>query len=252
MTLAYKLRSQNIKFWEEINMKKVLLTLYVLFRILLVEGSHLNSELILKTQTGAYFTTALNNSFYNSPVQSLHLTQIEPGRHSLRINEVKFNGRMHNWFEHLIYNGFIDIPAATRVTAVIDSYGRLVITNLIPLIPPVLVTYYNYPSVSYPYGYMVPSAFENLKNIVRNQSFDSSKLKIAKQAIAANNVRTEQVLQLMDLLTFESYKLDLAKFAYQYTVDKQNYFMLYDGFTFQSSINQLAMFIGQGNNLAWQ
>ena len=233
-------------------MKKALLTLYVLFRILLVEGSHLNSELILKTQNGAYFTSALNNNYYNSPVQTLHLTQIEPGRHSLRINEVRFNSWMNNWYDHLIFNGFIDIPATTRVTAMIDNYGRLVITNMIALISPAPVTYYQYPAAPFHYGYMSPASFENLRNVLRNQSFDSSKLKIAKQAITANNVRAEQVLELMDLLTFESYKLDLAKFAYQYTVDKQNYFMLYDGFTFQSSINQLAMYIGQGNNYAWQ
>lgn len=233
-------------------MKKALLTLYVLFRILLVEGTHLNSELVLKTQHGAYFTSALNNNYYNNPVQTLHLSQIEPGRHSLRINEVRFNSWMNNWYDHLLFNGFIDIPASTRITAMIDNYGRLVITNMIALLPPAPVVHYQYSASPFHYGYLSPDAFENLKNVVRNQSFDSSKLKIAKQAIAANNIRAEQVLQLMDLLTFESYKLDLAKFAYQYTIDRHNYFMLYDGFTFQSSINQLGAFTGQGNNYAWQ
>lgn len=233
-------------------MKKTILTLYVLFRILLVEGSHLSSELVLKTQNGAFFITTLNNNFYNTPVRSLHITQVESGRHSLRINEVRFNSWLNSWHDHLIYNGFIDIPVATRVTAMIDNYGRLTITNMIALMPSGPVTYYQHPAAPFQYGIMQPNAFENLMNVVRNQSFDSSKLKIAKQAISTNNVNAGQVLQLMNLLTFESYKLDLAKFAYRYTVDKQNYFILYDGLTFQSSINELGTYTGQGNNYAWQ
>lgn len=240
-------------------MKKALLTIYVLFRILLVEGSHLNSDLMLKLQNGAYFTAALNNSYYNQPVQSLNLSQLEPGKYALRINEVRYNSWMNSWYDHLVYNGYINIPAASHISAMIDNFGRLVFTNLTPIIPPAPVTYYHNPYVPTPYSHtthyynvMSPAVFDNLQQVIRNQSFDSSKLKIAKQAISANNISTQQVLQLMTLLTFESYKLDLAKFAYQYTYDKKNYFMLYDGFTFQSSINQLARHIGQGNHNTWQ
>ncbi|MGI8892717.1 MAG: DUF4476 domain-containing protein [Bacteroidia bacterium] len=237
-------------------MKKALLTIYVLFRILLVEGSHLNSELNLKLQNGGYFTTVLNNyHYYNQPVQSLNLSQPEPGRYALTVKESRYNNWMNSWNEHLVYNGYIDLPAASRVHAMIDNFGRLVVTHIYQLVPPVPVSYHynnNSPHSTHYYNVISPAAFDNLQHVIRNQSFDSSKLKIAKQAIATNNIRSSQVLQLMNLLTFESYKLDLAKFAYSYTLDKQNYFMLYDGFTFQSSINQLSRHIGQGNNYTWQ
>ena len=227
-------------------MKKALLTIYVLFRILLVEGSHPDSELNLKLQNGGYFTATLNNyNYYNQPAQTLNIGQLQPGRYSLIINEVRYSNRMHTWYDHLIYNGFIDIPVATRVSAMIDNYGRMVITNMMALIPPPPVVYHynNYHEPVY-YNIMTPAAFNSLQNVIRNQSFDSSKLKIAKQAIAANNITSAQVLQLMGLFTFESYKLDIAKFAYPYTMDKNNYFIVYDGFTFQSSINQLARYTG--------
>ena len=230
-------------------MKKALLTIYVLFRILLVEGSHLNSEIVLKLQNGNYFTTSLNHYNYNNPVQNLHLSQVEPGRHMLKINELQFNSYYNNWFNHLIFNGYIDIPAATKVVAMIDNYGRFTILNLIPLLAPVPVAYYNTPGYYYNNGMTVP-VFNNLVNVLQKQSFDSSKLKIAKQAISANKVNSEQVLQLMNLFTFESYKLDLAKYAYEHTTDKANYFILYDGFTFRSSIAELARHTGQGIHYA--
>jgi hypothetical protein len=235
-------------------MKKALLTIYVLFRILLVEGSHLHSELSLHLQNGAYFTTVLNNyNYYNQPVQSLNLSQLEPGRYNLVINEVRYNSWMNNWNNHLVYSGHIDVPAASRISAMVDNFGRLVITNMMPFPPPVPVTYHYTPHIPFHHFTGMPSgAFENLQRVIRSQSFDSSKLKIAKQAITANNISSQQVLQLMNLFTFESYKLDLAKFAYPYTTDRQNYFMLYDGFTFQSSINQLARHIGHGNMHKWQ
>jgi hypothetical protein len=235
-------------------MKKALLTLYVLFRILLVEGSHLNSELNLKLQNGNYFTAFLNNyHHYNQPVQVLNLAQLEPGRYNLVINEVRYNSWMNNWNSHLVYSGHIDVPVASHISAVVDNFGRLLITNMMPVLPPVPVTYYNTPYMPFHHFTGMPAgAFENLQHVIRSQSFDSSKLKIAKQAIAANNISSQQVLQLMNLFTFESYKLDLAKFAYPFTTDRQNYFMLYDGFTFQSSINQLARHIGQGNMHKWQ
>jgi hypothetical protein len=186
-------------------------------------------------------------------VQVLNLAQLEPGRYALSVKESRYNNWMNSWYEHMVFNGYVEIPAATRVHAMIDNYGRLVITQMMQMMPPVPVSYNPNQHAPHYYNVLSPAAFDNLQHVIRNQSFDSSKLKIAKQAIAANYVRADQVLQLMRLLTFESYKLDLAKFAYQYTIDKQNYFLLYDGFTFQSSINQLARHIGQGNNdYTWQ
>jgi hypothetical protein len=46
------------------------------------------------------------------------------------------------------------------------------------------------------------------------------------------------------MLTFESNRLDLAKFAYRYAADPNNYFMVNKGFTFNSSIDELSEYIG--------
>ena len=47
----------------------------------------------------------------------------------------------------------------------------------------------------------------------------------------------------MGLLSFESNKLELAKFAYRFVADKQKFFLVNDSFTFESSIGELDRFV---------
>lgn len=86
-------------------------------------------------------------------------------------------------------------------------------------------------------------AFDNLIAGMGNRSFDSDRLRIAKQAVQHHGVSSEQVLQIMQMLTFESSKLTFAKFAHQFVHDPENYFIVNEGFTFSSSISQLDRFI---------
>ncbi|MCF8372573.1 MAG: DUF4476 domain-containing protein [Bacteroidales bacterium] len=54
---------------------------------------------------------------------------------------------------------------------------------------------------------------------------------------------SEQVLELLQMLSFDSYRLDLAKYAYIYTVDKHNYYIVNNAFTFSSNITALNQYI---------
>jgi len=49
------------------------------------------------------------------------------------------------------------------------------------------------------------------------------------------------------LFTFESTKLDLAKYVYSHTCDKKNYYRLFDIFTFESNVVDLKNFITNHN-----
>ena len=85
--------------------------------------------------------------------------------------------------------------------------------------------------------------FDQFKQVLRNETMDDSRLNLAKQTISANNFTSAQVKELVNLLTFESNKVDLAKYAYRYTVDKGSYFVLNDAFTFSSSKEELSNYI---------
>jgi len=70
---------------------------------------------------------------------------------------------------------------------------------------------------------------------------------VAKQLINNNYFSSRQVARLIQQMTFESSKLELAKYAYSKTVDKSNYFIVNDQFSFESSITALSDYIALRN-----
>ena len=93
---------------------------------------------------------------------------------------------------------------------------------------------------------MTPAEFATLKNSVQRQAFEDSQLRIIGQALDHNFLLSRQVIELMDIMTFDSGKLEVAKMAHSRTLDKQNYYVVNDAFTFSSSIDDLLAFIGNG------
>lgn len=92
------------------------------------------------------------------------------------------------------------------------------------------------------YG-MSSSDFSSAKSSIQSKSFEDSKMTMAKQVIKNNCLTTAQVKEIMEIFSFEETKLDLAKYAYDRTVDPNNYYKLNDAFTFESSIEELDKYI---------
>lgn len=90
---------------------------------------------------------------------------------------------------------------------------------------------------------MSSSDFESAKSSIKSKSFEDSKMTMAKQVIKNNCLTTAQVKEIMEIFSFEETKLDLAKFAYDRTVDPNNYYKLNDAFTFESTIEELDKYI---------
>jgi hypothetical protein len=90
---------------------------------------------------------------------------------------------------------------------------------------------------------MSSSDFASAKQSVTSKSFEDSKLTVAKQILSSNCMSSAQVKEIMMLFSFEQTKLDWAKFAYGKTTDPNNYFKLNDGFTFETSIDELNEYI---------
>jgi hypothetical protein len=90
---------------------------------------------------------------------------------------------------------------------------------------------------------MSAHSFDQALESISSKSFESSKLTIAKQIAGANCLLCKQVKEIMKLFSFESNRLEFAKFAYKYTWDINNYFLLNDAFEFESSIDELNKYI---------
>lgn len=92
-------------------------------------------------------------------------------------------------------------------------------------------------------GAMDVRSFEMLKSALHRESFEKSRLEMAKQTIDRNNFSSMQVREMALLFAFENNKLELAKYAYRNTVDKNNYDQVYDVFAFRNSKEELMEYV---------
>lgn len=79
---------------------------------------------------------------------------------------------------------------------------------------------------------------------IRSKTFDDSQLSQAKTIIRNKCMTAIQIKQVMNVFKFEDSKLEIAKFAYQYVADKNNYYVVNDAFEFSSSADELNEYIG--------
>lgn len=85
--------------------------------------------------------------------------------------------------------------------------------------------------------------FQQLKHSVERESFDKNKMDLLRSTLPYNRVSSQQVRELAQLISFEQTRLELAKFAYRYTTDRGNYFVVNDVFNFGSSKTELTRYI---------
>ena len=92
---------------------------------------------------------------------------------------------------------------------------------------------------------MTNNDFAQAKESLRREWFENTRLETAKQIIDRSYFTSQQVKEMVLLFTFENNRLDIAKYAYGKTVDKGNYFIVNDAFTFNNNKEALKEYIRQ-------
>jgi hypothetical protein len=92
------------------------------------------------------------------------------------------------------------------------------------------------------------SDFTEAKRTIKSKGFNDTRMGIAKQIIQSNCMISSQVRDLVNLMSFDDTKLELAKFAYGYTYDIGNYFKVSQALEFESSVDELNEYIA---NFGW-
>lgn len=94
---------------------------------------------------------------------------------------------------------------------------------------------------------MSSTNFNSAMGTVKNQGFDETRLKIAKQVSSSNCLTVNQISQMAGLMSYDESKLEYAKHAYDYCVDPGNYFNLSNVFSFSSSAESLTEYVESKN-----
>jgi hypothetical protein len=96
---------------------------------------------------------------------------------------------------------------------------------------------------NYPPRPMDDNTFSSFIETIRRESFDDSRMAIAKSGIDQNLFTSAQAKQLVSLFSFENSKLEIAKYMYGKTTDPKNYFVVYSVFSFSKTKEELAEYV---------
>jgi hypothetical protein len=188
---------------------------------------------------------------------SIRINGLEAGTHRIKISKERRSGGIFNMNKgqrfDVLYNSMVTVKGRTNVSISIDRAGRVSIqeTRKNNGRDTWKDRDYDFDNGGFGdydnhYGYesgMSDRDFKGVLESIRKEWLESNKLRSATHIVASNSLTSAQVKQLVLMFSFESNKLELAKQAYANTVDKKNYFMLNDVFSFNSSKDELARFI---------
>jgi Domain of unknown function (DUF4476) len=93
-------------------------------------------------------------------------------------------------------------------------------------------------------GLMTYKEFETLKERVKQNTFDAGKLEAAKNLTRSNSLTANQVSEIANLMTMDNNRLEFAKFAYEFTYDRENYSTVVNTMAFTNNRRSLEQFIG--------
>lgn len=205
----------------------------------------LRSALTITAFDKAPMEITMNGKIYEASRGEFSYSRLRPGNHRIMIaRSAGRHGRMQP-----VYSGTVFIPRATHVIARLNRHDRLVIADKLPIRrggnyddryrPPQNNTGPHYSMVNIP----------SVVNAMNHSSFESDKLTIAKQALRNNHIDAAGVERIARQFSFESSRLEFAKYAYSKCVDQQNYYRVNSVFDFSSSVRKLNEFINshQGN-----
>lgn len=92
-------------------------------------------------------------------------------------------------------------------------------------------------------GAMSSASFPNMKESVAAKPFSDTKMSTAKLATKNNCMSVSQIKVIAALFTMDDDKLAYAKYAYDFCVDKANYYQVNEVFSFSSTADQLNAFL---------
>ena len=212
------------------------------------------TKLTISTSGNVPVRIMVDGKKYTNKNGDVTINNLAAGYHTVKIfvqqrqkgqDRGQFNGNQP--YYQLMYNSSIVIKQQYHTDMLVNRFGKVFIDE-----QPLSNGYYEDEENwgddgngqgGYNQQAMTPQIFEQFKQAVTKATFDDDKSLVVKQ-VANNNLFTSvQVKEIVQLFTFESGKLDIAKFLYKYTIDKGSYFIVNDAFTFNRTREDLMKYM---------
>ncbi|HNQ12835.1 MAG TPA: DUF4476 domain-containing protein, partial [Bacteroidia bacterium] len=214
--------------------------------------AHQLSDLRIKNSFNHPIWVVIN---HQEPIKVFSHATIEDlvaGRHFIQVIK-----KIHpHHIKKIIYEGTIDIPFQSIVKTEISPYYGFRIKNVVPKH---IYTSSCNPTVFYPgngvcfnqspvyyqnnINMISDYEFDALLRVIEKSSFDETKYKIARTAIENSWISSIQLAIITEKMSFESTRLKLAKLGYNRLYDRENAYVVFDSFEFDSSVQEFERYI---------
>lgn len=84
---------------------------------------------------------------------------------------------------------------------------------------------------------------DELLHAVQRQSFDDGKLAIIREALRETTLPSDDARRLINTISFDRNRIELAKYLYARVDDRQNFYRVYDALQYQSSIREVQQYV---------
>ena len=240
-------------------MKRITFTFFLLSLFL---GEALASRMTVNLPYRGSYIVEIDGRTYQG-VRQVTITNLRPGLHSVRVFQKRHGYRKpmygRGYRSHgygriphrvITYDGSVNVRPKTLITASIGPRGYFAVNSVqaihhrrhVPRGPrhePIRREPVRHAPANHACG---ADQFQSFINSLNYQTFESTRENIAEQFILNNHMTSRQVKRMLKAFTFESTKLDMAKLAYESVIDPENYHILYNEFTFSSSVDELVAF----------
>ena len=240
-------------------------TFTLLFAILISLSSFAypySSKMSISSTSNTQLRVVVDGNRYNANDNSILINNLQQGYHSVKVYQFVRNyrqsspyGGTNNNNYRLVYSANVYVKPQYIVDITINRFGKAFIDE-----QPINTGYYgdddnniqwgdnnwndnNWNNNDYNSRAMNVQSFANFKQSLSNESFDNTRMNIAKQVINSNYFTTAQIKEVLQSFSFENNKLEMAKYAYKNTLDKNNYFSVADNFTFSTNKDELMRYI---------
>jgi Domain of unknown function (DUF4476) len=237
-------------------------------------GADAQSMLKVRLSDGSPINVAVDYRYFNKKGTSITVGDLPPGRHFVQIYFASENRRGRR-YEEVIYEGKVKTHVGGIILLTYDPETRQVqmdeqdmdaymngqpqqgqeaqqpAQNDMPANDGGNGNYGSNENTApgaspAPTGTLEDARIDNLKTRVAAKSTDTEKMKELKDALGNDTYTTYQVGSMMDWFSFESTKVDFAKWAYAKTVDKDYFTDLESKLTYKNYREELDAFIKSG------
>ncbi len=239
---------------------KTKITLFIALFISVAAFARNEAVLTITMVNGNNTSVSVNGKVYRLVNNSLVLRDLRPGNYAIRIfRTVAVRNQQGRNFpnrskQEVLYSSNVRLKSDYHVDVMVNRFGKAMLDERPLRNNGYYETngygydddhdYYGGQSQGGYYSAISNTDLDRLISSIKSQGFSDQKKIVARAGINRNYFNTSQVVQLLKLFSFESDRLEMARLLYTKTLDRNNFYLVYNEFHFSSSREELERFTG--------